>query len=346
MILISVVPRSGRAWRNAALRVLAILLVLAVSPYLFLVYCTTMPGETHRGALPGLDRGGLEMQQRLEGHVKKLATEIGERNIRFLPRLEAARAYIGEQLRRYGYEVKNQEYEVGGVKVSNVHVEKPGGEEAGEIVVVGAHYDAVEGSYGADDNASGTAALLEIARSLGKERLRRTIQFVAFVNEEPPYFKTADMGSLRYARYLKNKNADVVAMYSLECIGYYRDEPGSQRYPFPFSHFYPNTGNFIAFVGNVSSRELVTGSVEVFRRTTRFPSEGVSVPSWIPGIDLSDHRSFWEQGYPGLMVTDTAMFRNPHYHLYSDVPGNVQFDRLAAVTMGLVKVIRAVANGE
>ena len=116
--------------------------------------------------------------------------------------------------------------------------------------------------------------------------------------------------------------------------------------PFPFSYFYPDTGNFVAFVGNLSSRSVVTRSVEVFRQTTRFPSEGASVPSWIPGIDLSDHRSFWEHGYPGLMVTDTAMFRNPHYHLYSDTPDNVQFDRLAAVTAGLVKVIRAVASGD
>lgn len=346
MILVSLVPRDRKGWRNALLRVLTVLFLLAAAPFLFFVYCTTMPGDSYRGPVPALDAAGEATRRRLVAHVVKLARDIGRRSIQTMPKLTAARDYISAQLEQDGYRAQLQDYTVDDVTVSNVYAVKAGTTRASEVVVVGAHYDTVGTTPGADDNASGTAAMLEIARALAREKLPRTVHFVAFVNEEPPYFRTDQMGSFQYAAHLKAKETDVVAMYSLECMSYFKTKPGSQQYPFPFSHFYPNTGDFIAFVGNVASRGLVTRSLEVFRKSARFPSEGASVPGWVPGIDLSDHRNFWKHGYPGLMVTDTAMFRNPHYHLPSDVPKKMHFPGLAAVTRGLVEVVRAEARGQ
>ncbi len=346
MILVSLVPRSSRGRRSALIRVLVALLLLLAAPLLFLVYCTAMPGDSFQGPPPALDAAGEAARRRLSAHVIKLSRTIGKRSTQDMAKLTAARDYISAELQRYGYTAQRQDYVVDGVTVSNVYAVKAGAARASEVVVVGGHYDTVPSTFGADDNASGTAAMLELARALAREKLPRTVHFVAFVNEEPPYFRTEQMGSYHYAAKLKKEGVDVVAMYSLECMSYFKRERGSQQYPFPFSHFYPDTGDFIAFVGNVASRGLVTRSLKIFRASARFPSEGAAVPGWVPGIDLSDHRNFWEHGFPGLMVTDTAMFRNPHYHMPTDTPQNVSFSGLAAVTLGMVQVVRTVARGE
>ncbi|RYE92717.1 MAG: M28 family peptidase [Myxococcales bacterium] len=228
--------------------------------------------------------------------------------------------------------------------------ELPGhGALAGELVVVGAHYDSVEtdaGCPGANDNATGTAAMLALAHRLRGRTLPRTVRFVGFVNEEPPYFWTDDMGSVRAAKLSRARGERIAAMLSLETLGSYSDLPGSQRYPFPFSLFYPTTADFVAFVGNVSSRAITRQAVGAFRRHARFPSEGAAPASVVGGVGLSDHWSYWQQDYPAVMVTDTAFFRYPWYHTPRDVPAAIDHERLARVVDGLTRVVEELAGGE
>ncbi len=212
--------------------------------------------------------------------------------------------------------------------------------------MIGAHYDSVAGAVGANDNGSGVAATLELARLMKDAKPSRTVRFVAFVNEEPPFYRSDQMGSGVYARRSRERKDNIVAMLSLETIGYYSDEPGSQRYPFPLNFFYPSTGNFIAFVSNLGSRPLLHASIAAFRRHAGFPSDGVAAPAFIPGIDWSDHRSFWQEGYPALMVTDTAPYRYPHYHTPQDTPDKVDYERLARVITGLHGMLRELAQVE
>jgi hypothetical protein len=331
--------------RKIAYVLLALLALVLVAGGVLYGCMVAMPGETHRGSLPPLTDAEREIGANLERHVVALATAIGERNIsRRLPELERAATYIELQLRSLGYEVESQWYEAAGARVRNLEVELTGSAAPSEIVVVGAHYDSAEECPAANDNGSGVAALIELARLLRDEPRRRTVRFVAFVNEEPPYFHTDEMGSLVYARRAAEQGADVSAMLSLETIGYYSDAPGSQQYPAPLSAVYPDTGNFIAFVGDTGSRALVRRCVELFREQGRFPAEGAALPGALPGVDWSDHWSFRQVGYPALMVTDTAIFRYPHYHEPTDTPDRIDYERTARVTAGLARVIGALAQ--
>ena len=221
----------------------------------------------------------------------------------------------------------------------NIIAEIRGGTRANEIVVIGAHYDTVYDCPGADDNTSGVAALLELARLLKTSHPARTVRFVAFVNEEPPWFQTEDMGSLVYAVQAHKLKENIVAAVSLETIGMYSDVEGSQQYPQGFKSLFPSRGNFIAFIGDLSSHALVRDAVRSFRSAAQVPSEGSSVPALIPGVGWSDHWSFWQEGYPAIMVTDTAHFRNPNYHRPTDMPGTLDYERMARVVHGLVRVV-------
>ncbi|WP_298436068.1 M28 family peptidase [Geobacter sp.] len=297
-----------------------------------------MPGTSHGGTLPPLTGGEAALRDRLRHHVETLAGRIGERNVWRFDALQAAAAYLAAELRSAGFRVTEHPYTAEGRRVANLETELAGTTRPGEIVIVGAHYDSVIGSPGANDNASGCAALLEIARLLAHRRPVRTLRFVFFVNEEPPFFKSGLMGSMVYASRCRERNENVVAMYSLETIGFYSDAPGSQHYPFPLGLFYPHTGNFIGFVGDIRSRGLVRRSLHAFRSTTKFPSEGLVAPLPITGVDWSDHWSFWHAGYPAVMVTDTALFRYFHYHTERDRPHRLDYDRMARVTAGLARV--------
>jgi hypothetical protein len=298
-----------------------------------------MPGKSFEGTLDPLDASGLELRQRLESDVRALATEIGMRNTAEPERLIQAARWVEAGLARSGKAVARQEFEVDGVVCENLEVELRGAERQNEIVVVGAHYDSAHSTSGADDNASGTAALLALAERFATTAPARTLRFVAFSNEEPPHFQHEAMGSLRYARRSRERGETIVAMLSLESIGYYSDAPGSQKYPFPLSFFYPSRGNFIAFVGNRSSQDLTRQLVGWFREDTRFPCEGAALPEVLPGVGWSDHWSFWQVGYPGVMVTDTAPFRNPNYHELSDKPETLDYDRFTRVVLGLEKLL-------
>jgi Zn-dependent M28 family amino/carboxypeptidase len=280
----------------------------------------------------------------LKQHVSVLAENIGERNIWKYDNLKASASYIEKAITEMGYEVKKQEYMVMGERVENLEWELTSERHPEEIILVGAHYDSASGSPGANDNASGVAAVLEIARLLKTKKLSRTIRFITFVNEEPPFFQTGKMGSRIYASRSRQRGEKIIAMFSLETIGYYSHEKGSQNYPFPLSFFYPDAGNFIAFVGNVSSRSLVQEALEIFRSKTAFPSEGIAAPGWFPGIGWSDNWSFWKEGYPAIMITDTALFRYPYYHTHQDVPDNIEYEQMSRVVVGMSETVHALSQ--
>jgi len=314
-----------------------ILLAAAVA-WLFWFMVAT-PGEPYRGPLPAASEDEKRLAGMLRKHVEAIASR--EHN-QFKPaELEAAARYLEETLSGFGFSVGKQSFKTSMGEVRNLEVEIKGGDE---IVLVGAHYDSVHGAPGGNDNGSGVAAVLELARALRDAKPGRTLRFVLFVNEEPPFFEGMDMGSRRYAQRSKERKERIAAMLSLETMGWYSDAPGSQRYPFPLGLFYPSTGDFIAFVANLGSRALLHEALASFRRHAKFPSEGVAAPAIIPGVGWSDHASFWEQGYPALMVTDTAPYRYPYYHTAADTPDKVDYERLARVVMGLEKMLRDLAR--
>lgn len=305
-----------------------------------------MPGRSFQGPLPPLTPAQAELAERLRVHVETLAGQIGERNLFRYAALQKAENYIATSFKLPSLETHSHRFTVDSKEVRNIGVEIAGTDLEAEVVVVGAHYDSVRGSPGANDNATGVAALLELAHFLADRAPRRTVRIVAFVNEEPPFFTTDAMGSVRDARQAAERGENIVAMLSLETIGYYSDEPGSQRYPFPFSHFYPDTGNFIGFVGNLSSRSLVRRATESFRAHAPFPSEGLAAPGWLTGIGWSDHWSYWKAGFPAIMVTDTALFRYTQYHTAADRPEVVDYERFARVVEGLFSVVEDLAQDE
>ena len=304
-----------------------------------------MPGQSHQGPLPPLTKEQRTLEQELHFHVQTLAGQIGERNLFRHDRLVMAADYIRTTLAGAGYEVRRQPYEVGGKICENIEAEMRGREKPDDIVVIGAHYDSVQGSPGANDNASGVAATLALARAFADTTPARTLRFVLFANEEPPFFQTEHMGSRVYAKRSRERGENIALMLSLETIGYYSDEPGSQHLLFPLSLIYPSTGNFIAFVSNVENGFLVRQLVGSFRQQAQFPSEGGALWGLIPGVGWSDHWAFWEEGFPAVMVTDTALFRYPAYHSSADRPELVQYERMARVVSGLQAVIAEMANG-
>jgi Zn-dependent M28 family amino/carboxypeptidase len=192
---------------------------------------------------------------------------------------------------------------------------------------------------GANDNGTGAASTLELARIFAQQNTNRTLRFVEFTNEEPPFFWESVMGSLVYARRSRHNQENIVAMLSLETMGYFSEERNSQKYPFPIGLFYPDRGNFITFIGNLNSGDLVRRAIASFRRHTPFPSQGGAFPSQLPGVGWSDHWSFWQQGYNAIMVTDTAPYRYRYYHTTEDTPDKVDFEKLARVVTGLSNVI-------
>ncbi len=299
-----------------------------------------MPLESFRGPLAPLSERETGFRDSLRSDVETLAGTIGDRNV-FVPEsLAAAARFIESSLKQAGYEVGRQDFVAAGVTCLNLEAEIRGRSLPEEIVVVGAHYDSVSGCPAANDNGSGVAATLALARSFASAAPARTLRFLFFPNEEPPFFQTPEMGSWVYAKRCRQRGENVVAMLSLETIGYYNDDKGSQDYPLPFSLFYPSTGNFIAFVGNRGSRRLVRRAVGSFRRHTQFPSEAAAIPGFVPGIGWSDHWAFWQEGFEAIMVTDTAPFRYPHYHDLTDTPDKLDYDRTARVVEGLRRVVQ------
>lgn len=305
-------------------------------------YLTAAPGASHAGPLPQLTAEERTLAATLKRHVETIAA--AEHNIEQYDELEEVALYLERTLQGYGFTTVPQRFETGGKTVRNIEVviEPAAGTASPEVIVVGAHYDTAANTPGANDNASGTAAVLELARLLRDlhGRTPKRLRLVLFVNEEPPYYRTSDMGSVHYARMLAEAKERVTAMYSIETVGFFSDAPGSQSFPPPFGVLFPDRADFISFVGLTGSRSLVRETLRSFRSHTGFPSIGGVAPDIIPGIGWSDHWAFAQHGFQALMVTDTAVYRYPHYHEPTDTPDKVDTEKVARIVKGMERVIR------
>jgi peptidase M28-like protein len=323
-----------------------VLLLLLYGPMVFIYMCVNMPGDSLSASLSPLTEPQEESLKRLQAHVWQLAEEIGERHFGEPKAYNSAADYILDMFKQNDLVPYEDEF---GDKLQyrNIVAEHYGTTLAEEIIVIGAHYDTVWLSAGADDNASGVAVLLELSKQLKVKQLKRTIRFVAFANEEEPHFFTDNMGSLFHAKRAYDRGDKIVGMISLEMLGYYSDEANSQNYPSPFSWFYPDTANFVAFVSDFNSRSFLRKSISAFRESKQFPSEGLTAPVLlVRDVQRSDQAAFWKYNIPAFMVTDTAAYRNYYYHNVGDVPNSLNYDSMARVTTGLIKMIEQMAEKE
>ncbi len=299
--------------------------------------------ERNPSKAAALTEAETALRAELVADVKMLAGQIGERNLQRYAELTAAAEFIERSFIQAGCTPQRVSYEVRGRACHNIEVEIRGTRP--EVFVVGAHYDSVTGCPGANDNGSGVAASLALARRFAGKTPGQTLRFVAFVNEEPPYFLSGEMGSLVYAKRCQERGDKITGMISLETIGYFSGAPKSQNYPAAgLGMFYPNTGNYIGFDANLPSRALLRKAIGIFREQKKIPAEGAALPGAVPGVGWSDHWSFWQCGYPAIMVTDTAPFRYPHYHEPTDTPEKLDYDRFALVVSGMESVIRELAK--
>ncbi len=276
----------------------------------------------------------------LRRHVVTLANDDEARHFANPDALQASADYIRDSWIANGFAVRDQPFDVGGVTYRNLITSY--GPSDQPLVVVGAHYDVCGEQPGADDNASGVAALLELARLLGELRpaVASRIELVAFSLEEPPFFRTEQMGSAVHAASLRQEGAKVKAMLALEMLGYFSDQPGSQGYPISLLKLiYPSRGNFICVVGSTSGLGITRAVKARMAGASSLPVRSINAPSAIPGIDFSDHLNYWHSGYPAVMITDTAFYRNPNYHSPDDTPETLDFQRLADVVRGLYAAI-------
>lgn len=281
----------------------------------------------------------------LYGHVEHLSVNIGSRSVYEYDKLTAAKEYIFTSLKKMGYAPVLQDYSYHDRIFSNIIVSITGKTRPEEIVLVGTHYDTVAGTPGADDNASGIALLLEMYRMSKHESPARTLRLAFFTLEEPPVFCSEFMGSAVHARETFNHKENITAMISLEILGYFSDQKGYQSFPFPLmSLVYATAPNFVAVVGNLSSRSLVNNIATSLRKTEGIGIEALSTFSFVPGIDFSDHRSFWKMGYPAAMITDTAFYRNPNYHTEKDTIDSLDFNRISALLRGLIQMTKDLTN--
>jgi Zn-dependent M28 family amino/carboxypeptidase len=275
--------------------------------------------------------------ENLYKHVEYLSVKIGERHLWKNGTLDQAADYIESAFTEYGYTPWRQTYSCYGKSVSNLIAGKTG--TAKEVVIIGAHYDTVPGTPGADDNASGLAGLLELARLHQRSGNEKTLIFAAFVNEEPPCFGSHHMGSMIYANHLKEQNVPVEVMISLEMIGYFTHEI-IQKYPVPcMRFFYPRTADFIGVVGNFRSSKYVSFFKKGIRKHSNISSRSLTAPEFFGGINLSDNYAFWHHGYRAIMITDTSFFRNRNYHLETDTIDTLNFEQMAEVVNGLYNAL-------
>jgi len=301
-----------------------------------------MPGKNISYAAK-LTADEAKLRDELRADVEMLAGKIGERNLNRYPQLQASAEFIESSFVQAGLKPERDTYALNNLACHNIVAEIAG--SSPDIVLIGAHYDSVFGAPGANDNGSGVAGTLALARRFAGKTTPKTLRFVAFVNEEPPYFQTSQMGSFVYATRCKERGDKIAAMISLETIGYFSDAPDSQRYPAPgLGVFYPTTGNFIGFVSNMGSQSLLRRALSTFRAQEKLPSQGATLPAFIPGVSWSDQWSFWQHGYPAMMVTDTAPFRYSPYHQPTDTPDKLDYDRFALVVSGMEKVIEDLAR--
>jgi Zn-dependent M28 family amino/carboxypeptidase len=273
----------------------------------------------------------------LERHIRMLAANLAPRSYEHSENLEAAGDYVLVEFKKLGLTTEEQSYEVEGRTYRNIIARV--GPATGPLIVIGAHYDSCGDTPGADDNASGVAGLLELARLLAARPPRQPVELVAFTLEEPPFFRTGNMGSYRHAESLARQGREVKLMLSLEMIGYFRDTPRSQRYPIgALKLLYPGEGNFIALVGAYRDFGDMRRVKGLFKGASSLPVTSINAPEAVQGVDFSDHASYWRFKMPAIMVTDTAFLRNPHYHDAGDTPDTLDYTRMAQVVRGVFAV--------
>ena len=333
--------RNAPAMTRKMIYAIFLVIIVALVILLYPILKIKMSSSVHLRADTFTD---LEVK-RLYEHVENLSVRIGSRNFYEYDKLAEAENYIKKILENTGCVYSLQSYEYQGKIFQNIIVTLSGqGSEAGSVVV-GAHYDTVLGTPGADDNASAVAVLLELCRLLQDHKPLRTLRFVFFTLEEPPLFRSRYQGSYVYASHLKEKKEAVHAMLCLEMVGYFNNKEGGQAFPVPGMNFlFPTTPNFISIVGNLPSRALVEKVRDSIKRGSTIPVEGIATVPYVPGVDFSDHRSFWKMGYPAVMITDTAFYRNPNYHRETDTIDTLDFVKMASLLKGLVKASVELAN--
>jgi Peptidase family M28 len=304
-------------------------------------YMLGVPGKSFAGPVPAPTSAEEDLARRLKRHVTAIASV--PHNISHYAELEKSAAYIEAELKALGYQPQAQVFDTDGRSVRNIEavIEPQGAGPETESLVVGAHYDSAGIAPGANDNATGVAAVIELARLLKDVTPKdKRLRLVLFVNEEPPYDRTPNMGSWRYAKMLKERGERVAGMVSLETLGCFSDKPGSQKYPAPFGLFFPSKANFIAFVALPGGRDFLQAVLGPFRRHTEMPTIGGTAPDQFDGVGWSDHWSFSKLGYPAIMITDTTPFRYAHYHKATDTPDKVNYAKLARITLGLEQTLR------
>lgn len=294
--------------------------------------------------LCGDDESRNAIEQQLLSHVDRLAGLIGPRIFGKPRTIAATVGYIRNQWQSMGLDIVDETFDALGDQATNLTVTRLGSAKPKEILVLGAHYDTVPSTPGADDNASAVAVLLEVGRLLKDYVGRRSLRYVAFACEEPPYFNLDCMGSQHHARQSRLRGDNILGMLCLEMVGYFKDEKGSQMVPptIPkFLHrFFPQRANFLAAVGNLGSWKLAYHFRRGFKRGTRLPLFSIVLPEKVREIRLSDNSSFWDQGYPALMLTDTSFLRNPNYHQATDTPDTLDYHRMTDVTLGVASAVR------
>lgn len=333
-----------------------LLLLLLMPVFAYLVFLR-MPGDKN-GIPKTVDN---ELAQMLKADVFYLSETIGPRGFHRYSALNDAANYICNVFEKAGLPVKRHNYTVKTEDIgksylnqgfspeqvfSNISAELKGTEKPEEIIIIGAHYDSVcfDKCKGADDNASGVAATLALAWKFAGKPQKKTIRFVAFVNEEPPFFHTKNMGSMVYAENCRAENENIKGVIAFDTIGFYSDEENSQRYPKPLDRIYPTKGNFIAFVSNVSSVLFLRNCIAEFRKNSALPSEGAAVPYFVPGSDWSDHWAFAQLGYNAVMITNTALNRTPFYHTPGDTYEQIDYDRMSMLVDGVAGMLKKLAN--
>jgi hypothetical protein len=280
---------------------------------------------------------------RLQAHVHKLSGELGPRDESHIENLERVAAYIKDEFSQTTPFVSEQPYRVQGKSYRNVIARF--GPETGERIIVGAHYDTAGPLPGADDNASGVAGLIELARMLGRQPPALRVELVAFTLEEPPYFRTTGMGSSVHAESLRQQNVQVRAMFSLEMIGCFSDARNSQGFPVGvLGALYPSTGNFISVVGGLSDWSLVRRTKGAMRNASPLPVYSINAPSFVTGVDFSDQLNYWHAGYNAVMITDTAFYRNRYYHTAEDTEEKLDYKRMAMVVEGVFAAVSELAR--
>lgn len=325
--------------RRRIIRVMLLVLIIACLLLIGLWFWLTQPLLS--SATPSQQR--TVEAARLQAHVHKLSVELTPRDESHVENLDRVAAYIKNEFSQFTESVSEQPYSVQGKSYRNVIARF--GPETEERIVVGAHYDAAGPLPGADDNASGVAGLIELARLLSLQPPPLRIELVAFTLEEPPYFGTTGMGSSVHAESLRRQNIRVRAMFSLEMIGYFSDAPNSQRVPGGLlSAFYPSTGNFIAVVGRPGDWSLVRRTKAAMRNASPLPVYSINAPRIVSGVDFSDQLNYWHAGYNAVMITDTAFYRNPNYHTAHDTEEKLDYKRMAMVVEGVYAAVIDLAH--